>query len=298
MGRRRVGWRAGRGPLGAAVATLAAVVLLAGCGSGGTGEGAPVSPAADASSTVLDDTAALDGAGVARLVALVVGTVPHDPAAFTEGFELTPDNRALFEGTGKKGASELRETDPTTGAVRRTTALPTTVFGEGITITASRIWQMTWRDGDVYDRNPTTLAVNRTLRNDREGWGICFDGTNLITSDGSSDLVVRDPKSFAPLRVVPVRAAGQPVPQINELECTPQGVLANVWKTDKIIRIDPTGRVNAVVDASNGLLPKAQRKNSDAVLNGIAWVHGTDQFLLAGKTWPTTYRVRFVPAGT
>ena len=285
------------GPVGLAVSTVAAVLALAGCSGSGASEDPAVSPAAQPTGSVLDDTAALDTAGVARLRPQVVGQAPHDTRAFTEGLELTPDNLTLYEGTGKKGQSALRAIDPTTGAVRRAVPLAADKFGEGITITASRIWQMTWKDGDVYDRNPTSLAVNRTLRNDREGWGICFDGTNLITSDGSADLVVRDPKSFAPVRTVPVRAADKPVDQINELECTPQGIYANVWQTDHILRIDPaTGRVNAVVDAA-GLLPAAQRRGAD-VLNGIAWVHGSDQFLVTGKLWPTTFRVRFVPAGT
>jgi glutamine cyclotransferase len=34
------------------------------------------------------------------------------------------------------------------------------------------------------------------------------------------------------------------------------------------------------------------------VLNGIAAVPGTDEFLVTGKYWPTMYRVKFVPATT
>jgi glutamine cyclotransferase len=60
------------------------------------------------------------------------------------------------------------------------------------------------------------------------------------------------------------------------------------------VRIDPaTGRVTAVVDAS-GLLTAQQRATTD-VLNGIASVGG-GEYLLTGKFWPTTFRVRFVPS--
>jgi glutamine cyclotransferase len=68
-------------------------------------------------------------------------------------------------------------------------------------------------------------------------------------------------------------------------------VWANVWKTDRIVAVDPaTGRVTAVVDAS-GLLPKQQGMD---VLNGIAQL-APGEFLLTGKFWPTSFRVRFVP---
>lgn len=70
---------------------------------------------------------------------------------------------------------------------------------------------------------------------------------------------------------------------------------ANVWRSDQIVRIDPaSGQVTAVVDAS-GLLSPQQRAGTD-VLNGIAAVPGTDEFLLTGKLWPAVFRVRFVPA--
>jgi len=58
------------------------------------------------------------------------------------------------------------------------------------------------------------------------------------------------------------------------------------------VRIDPaSGRVTAVVDAA-GLLPPDQSSGAD-VLNGIAALPGTDEFLVTGKLWPTTFRVRF-----
>jgi glutamine cyclotransferase len=265
-----------------AVLAVAVIVLVAACG---TAAPAPPPP-------VLDDPAALAGAGVARLGVEVLGTTPHDRTAFTQGFEI--DGGTLWEGTGREGRSELRELDPATGAVRRSVPLPADVFGEGVTVLPDRVWQLTWRDGVVYDRDPAMLAVRRTLPADREGWGICDLGDRLVTSDGSDELVFRDPVSFAPTGSVRVAAAGTTVRELNELECTPEGVWANVWQTDHIVRIDPaSGRVTAVVDAA-GLLPPADRAGAD-VLNGIAAVPGTDEFLLTGKLWPTTFRVRFVP---
>ena len=78
--------------------------------------------------------------------------------------------------------------------------------------------------------------------------------------------------------------------QINELECVDGQVWANIWLTNEIVRIDPaTGVVNLAVDASG--LAGRQQLNKQQVLNGIAHVDG-DFFLLTGKDWPKTYRVR------
>jgi glutamine cyclotransferase len=221
---------------------------------------------------------------VTRMTVQVLGTMPHDPAAFTQGFEIA--GNSLWEGTGLEGQSQLRETDPTTGAVRRAVDLPADQFGEGITVTPTAIWQLTWKDGVVYRRDPATLAVTATFPLDREGWGICHTATDLVTSDGSSTLVFRDPVTFAPRRTVDTG-----VRQLNELECTPTTIWANVWQTDEIVGVDPSsGRVTAVVDAA-ALRPAQTRSDPDAVLNGIAAIPGTDEFLLTGKRWPVTYRV-------
>lgn len=231
--------------------------------------------------------------GVARLRVQVLATVPHDPTAFTEGFELSADGRTLWEGTGLTGASQLRATDPVTGAVRRAVDLPSSQFGEGVTVLPDRIWQLTWKDGVVYERDPATLAVRRTLPYDREGWGMCHTATDVVTSDGGADLVLRDPATFAARRTVPVTLGGVPVDRLNELDCGDgHTVWANVWQTDDLVGIDiASGRVTAVVDAS-GLRPRSTEDDPDAVLNGIAAIPGAPgEFLLTGKRWPTTFRV-------
>ena len=272
-------------------AVLLAVLLLAGLGacSWPAGPSTPSGAAGALASPPPD---------VARLRVEVLGTVPHDPAAFTEGFELSADGHTLWEGTGLAGASQLRATDPVTGAVRRAVDLPPSQFGEGVTVLPDRIWQLTWKDGVVYERDPATLAVRRTLPIDREGWGTCHTATQVVTSDGGADLVVRDPTTFATIRTVPVTLGGAPLDQLNELDCGDgRTVWANVWHTDDVVGVDlASGRVTAVVDAA-GLRPPETTGNPDAVLNGIAAIPGAPgEFLLAGKTWPTTYRVRFAPA--
>lgn len=231
------------------------------------------------------------GDGVARLRPQVLAELTHSTAAFTEGFEI--DDGILYEGTGIAGSSQLRELDPATGVLRRSADLPGGLFGEGVTVVGPRIWQLTYQDGVVLEWDRATLTVLRRLPITSEGWGLCHDGTRIVRSDGTARLRFHDPVTFAETGGVDVRLDGSPVPDLNELECVDGMVWANVWRTDRIVAIDPSdGHVTAVVDAA-GLLDPARRQGTD-VLNGIAAVGG-GEFLLTGKYWPVTFRVRFVP---
>lgn len=265
--------------LGAAlVAALVAALAPAGCAAVAPAPGAPPP-------------------GVAMLRPQVLAELPHDPTAFTQGLELggggPPHEGPLYEGTGLAGRSELRELDPATGAVRRAVALPDPLFGEGITVVDDRIWQLTWQDGVALEWDRNTFALLRQVPVDGEGWGLCRDGDRLVRSDGTDRLRFHDPRTFAELGSVRVSLDGAAVEELNELECVDGQVWANVWRTDRIVRIDPAdGRVTAVVDAT-GLLDAGRRTDTD-VLNGIA-AAGDGEFLLTGKLWPATFRVRFVP---
>ncbi|MBW0137840.1 glutaminyl-peptide cyclotransferase [Pseudonocardia abyssalis] len=221
----------------------------------------------------------------------VLAEIPHDPSAFTQGFEIA--DGVVYEGTGLVGGSQLRELDPATGDVRRAVPLPDGVFGEGITVVGDRIWQLTWRDGVAYEWDRASLTMLRSVPLTGEGWGLCHDGGRLVRSDGTALLRFHDPATFAETGSVTVTEGGVPVTRLNELECVDGQVYANIWRTDRIVRIDPSdGRVTAEVDAS-GLLDPARRADAD-VLNGIADAGG-GELLLTGKLWPSTFRVRLVP---
>ncbi|GAB2735021.1 glutaminyl-peptide cyclotransferase [Salinifilum aidingensis] len=229
---------------------------------------------------------------VPRLRAEVTATLPHDRSSFTQGLEL--HDGTLYESTGTYGGSALRALDPATGRVRSERRLPADLFGEGMTVVDDRIWQLTWQEEVALVRSADTLDELRRVPYDGEGWGLCSDGRRLISSDGSAQLDFHDPATYEPRGSVRVHLDGRAVTQINELECVGDQVWANLWHSDHLVRIDPgTGAVTAVVDAT-GLLTRAERARAD-VLNGIAKVPGTDEYLLTGKNWPHLFRVRFVP---
>jgi putative peptide zinc metalloprotease protein len=144
----------------------------------------------------------------------------------------------------------------------------------------------------VLEWDRATLTLRRELPLAGEGWGLCSDGARLVRSDGSDRLHFHDPGTFAETGSVAVTLRGTPVTRLNELECVGGQVWANVWQTDELVRIDPdTGAVTAVVNAA-GLLDPQRRTTPDAVLNGIAAL-GDDEYLLTGKLWPVSFRVRF-----
>ena len=224
----------------------------------------------------------------------VLSSRPHDRAAFTEGFEI--DGGQLYEGTGLEGRSSIRRSDLATGTVQASADLPENLFGEGITVAGGTLWQLTWKNGVALRRDPQTLTERGQVTYDGEGWGLCHQRDRLVMSNGSDTLTFRDPVTFAKTGSVTVRKQGAPLENLNELECVDDVVWANVWKTNRIVRIDPaTGQVTATVDAG-GLLDRTANPSAD-VLNGIAAIPGTDRFLLTGKLWPTTFEVRFVPPG-
>ena len=220
----------------------------------------------------------------------VVHSYPHDPDAFTQG--LFFHDGFLFEGTGLRGRSSIRKVDLETGRVVQAVELPPEVFGEGITQWGDRLIGITWQEGTAYVLDLKTFQLWRKFSYAGEGWGITHNERELIMSDGSPELRFLDPLTFKELRRVRVTADGQPVDQLNELEWVEGEVLANVWQTDRIARIDPrTGRVTGWIDL-RGLLPANQRTNADAVLNGIAYDAKKKRLFVTGKLWPTLFEIQ------
>lgn len=228
-----------------------------------------------------------------RLTVKVVSTRPHDTSAYTQG--LVWHEGRLYESAGLYGESSLRQVDPTTGQVLRRVDLPRRYFGEGLARVGDRLIQITWQEGAALVYRLSDLEKVGELRYPGEGWGLCYDGSRLVMSNGSDRLAFRNPETFTLLHEVRVRMGGAPVDRLNELECVDGAVYANVYQTEDIVRIDPaTGEVTAVIDAS-GLLGPADYQAGAEVLNGIAWMPETRRFLITGKRWPLMFEVELVP---
>jgi glutamine cyclotransferase len=225
----------------------------------------------------------------------VLESFPHDPQAFTQGLLL--HGGKLYESTGLYGRSSLREVELATGKVLRRVDLPAAVFGEGLALAADSLVQLTWKEGVALTYDIASLAKTGQFTYNGDGWGLCFDGTQFIQSDGSQRLIFRNPTTFAITRQLAVTLEGQPLTRLNELECVGDRVYANIWLTDRIVEISRlNGIVRAEIDAG-GVLTQADRAAlpHEAILNGIAYDPANDTFLITGKLWPKVFRVRFVP---
>jgi glutamine cyclotransferase len=233
-------------------------------------------------------------APAAQLRLKVVRTFPHDPRAFTQGLFFFEGK--FYESTGLYGRSSVRRVDPDSGVVERGVDLPADLFGEGVARVGGRLVQLTWQNKRALVWTLATLRKEREFSYQGEGWGLCFDGRHLIMSDGSDTLALRDPESFARVGEIVVRRAGQPLRNLNELECVEGIVYANVWQDSHIARIDArTGEVTGWIDAS-GLLAPEEARAAD-VLNGIAYLPATGHLVVTGKLWPRIFEVEIVPAG-
>jgi glutaminyl-peptide cyclotransferase len=227
---------------------------------------------------------------VERLRAQVIATYPHDRGAFTQGLVLHEKN--LYESTGLVGQSSLRQVDLATGRVTRKIDVAPPIFAEGLALVGDRLIQLSWQNGRalVYDRRTFTKQTELTYRG--EGWGLCYDGRELVMSDGSANLTFRRPSDFGVVRLTRITLDGKPVEHLNELECVDGFVYANVWQKEEIVKIDAaTGRVVSHIAVPN-LLSPLERTGVD-VLNGIAYDLADQTFLLTGKLWPKVFRVRF-----
>src|SRR5690606_13796712 len=226
----------------------------------------------------------------------VVAEYPHDDQAFTQGLLFHEDR--LYESTGLVGRSSLRQVDLATGAVIRQRDIPAPFFAAGLTLVGEELQQLTYTSGEMFRWDLSTFESTGSASYQGEGWGLCYDGKTVWMSDGSSNLVARDPATFAPLSTLAVTDNGAPVVRLNELECVDGSIYANIWLTDDIVKIEPaSGHVTARIDASPLRESLGIRPGTDAVLNGIAYQPDEQVFYLTGKLWPKLFAVRFVPTG-
>lgn len=213
-----------------------------------------------------------------------VDTLSHDSASFTQGLEF--HGGLMLESSGGYGRSWIALLDPAAGATLARTPLGPDTFAEGLTVHDGTVYLLTWREGMVLLLDADALRPLDTLRIEAEGWGICSDGSSLITSSGSHRLVRRCPEDMRPIDTISVSLGGMPQPGLNELEWTEAGILANQFGTDRLLLIAPEdGAVRAVIDLS--ALSERGMPGRD-VMNGVAQL-GDGRLVVTGKLWHRLY---------
>lgn len=223
----------------------------------------------------------------------VVRTYPHGTADFTEG--LFYRDGLLYESTGEPGRSRVIARRLESAAPLREGRIPASQFGEGVIDWGDQLISLTWRDGVGYRWDRKTLRRLGSFRFEGEGWGMTRNGGTIYQSDGTPNLILRNPATMAATGTLTVTADGLPVAALNELEWIDGEIWANVWLTDRIARIDPvSGRVRVWVDLA-GLRARVGATNPDDVLNGIAWDARGRRIFVTGKDWPSLFEIRLAP---
>jgi len=225
----------------------------------------------------------------------IVATFPHDPTAFTEGL-IYLDGR-LFESTGLEGQSVVREVRLEDGKVLREAEIESRYFGEGIVDWKGKLISLTWQHGIGFIWDRATFRKIGTFKYRGEGWALTRNDHEIVMSDGTPYLRFLDPETLKEKRRIQVTADGHPVSRLNELEWVKGEVLANIWLTDRIARIDPvTGKVKGWIDVS-ALSAQSGRRSRDDVANGIAYDRKKDRLFVTGKNWPVLYEIKLAETG-
>lgn len=241
----------------------------------------------------------------AALKPQVVDKIPHQTDAYTQGLLLYQGK--LFESIGLYGESALRSINPATGDLLAQADLPAEVFGEGLAEGVNgELVQLTWKEQRAYRwsaqslENLSTAIPSGSFSYTGEGWGLTRMGdAGFVMSNGSAEVVLRDPQTFSVTGRHDVNRVNGAADGLNELEWDGESVWASRYQTDEILRIDSDcWTVTAVVDLSElhgeAIDDAAVAGTKIDVANGIAYVPGTDKFLVTGKLWPSIYLVRFV----
>ena len=228
----------------------------------------------------------------------IINVYPHDTGSYTEGLEW--HNGALYESGGNYGTSKLAKVSLKDGKDLQRINLAKQYFGEGITVFNNKLYQLTYKENKCFVYDFATFNKLKEFDYDGEGWSLTNNGKVLIMDNGSDKLYFRDPETFKVLNIVSVSDNNGPLANLNELEYVDGFIYANIYTTQRIVKIDPSsGKVVAEADMSD-LITKyispyftPEEINYNAVLNGIAYDSTGKRFFITGKLWPKLFEVKF-----
>jgi glutamine cyclotransferase len=157
------------------------------------------------------------------------------------------------------------------------------------------IYFLTWRENIVFRYDSDTLEEVDRLTWGKDGWGLTHNHSHLIVSDGSDAIYVTDEKMGILEKIKVKDHLGNPKFRLNELEWVQEGkdqfVLANVYETSEIVKINL--RTGEIVSSSefDDLSKKEAKARHFEVLNGIAYNIKSNTYLITGKQWGSMYQM-------
>jgi len=223
----------------------------------------------------------------------LVRKLPHDRESFTQG--LLYNNGIIYESNGLIGKSTIQKIDYYTGNVIKSQKPPSNIFAEGITMINDLIYMLTYQNKVLIILDTNLNIVSQNINYDGEGWGLIYDGTNLIKSNGSDIIEYRNPINFAIMSEKNIiDDFGNPRYYINEMEVINGKIWANIWGTPFVVVINP--ETNKVEERYNFdfLFDMLKTKDGVDVMNGIAYVPENNTILLTGKHWDTMFEYKLI----
>lgn len=216
----------------------------------------------------------------------VVKKYPHPAELFTQGFFF--HNNKIYESAGQYKKSKLVTYKLDATDYLQEKKLDDRSFAEGAALLNGKIYQLTYRQRDIFIYDEKTFELIETLKLPsvlKEGWGITTNGKELIVSDGTQNIYFFDEK-FNLQRKIQIAGYTSIYTQLNELEFIQNKIYANVWQTNYVLIINP---VSGAVERYYDLTSLSETKSDDDVLNGIA-TYGNN-ILVTGKNWNTIYEL-------
>ncbi|SMC32662.1 glutaminyl-peptide cyclotransferase [Moheibacter sediminis] len=216
----------------------------------------------------------------------VVKEYPHPQELFTQGFFF--HNNKIFESAGQYKKSKLVTYNLGSTNYLQEKKLDDRSFAEGAALLNGKIYQLTYRERDIFVYDEKTFELIETLKLPsilKEVWGITTNGKELIVADGTQNIYFFDEK-FNLQRKIQIAGYASIYNQLNEMEFIQNKIYANVWQTNYVLIINP---VSGAVEQYYDLASLSQTKGSDDVLNGIA-AYGNN-ILVTGKNWNKIYEL-------
>lgn len=220
----------------------------------------------------------------------VIQEFKHDTESYTQGLEY--NNGFFYESDGLAGESSIRKVEPSTGKVLKLAPIDK-IFAEGITIIGDKILMLTYTENINLEYDLKTLKLLRQYSTPyyRQGWGLCNDGNKIYNSDGTNVIHFLNKNTYMEEGYIEVYDNNGPVNSLNELEFIDGKIYANIYESNRIVIINPAnGQVTGDIDLS-ALYPDPTR-DTDLVLNGIAWDADGKRLFVTGKKWDKLFQIK------
>ena len=241
----------------------------------------------------------------------VINIFPRkNPTVYTQG--LIYYNNSLFESGGLYQKSTLTHMEWPSQKIIKKINLEGKYFAEGIAFSLDNkiLYQLTYKEREILLYSFPDLELIKKIKMPdemREGWGLAsgFEKDEFFSTDGSDKIFVlkinKENNELKLVNTINVKLNMKPIYNLNELIFDGAYIYANVYFSDKILKIYPCdGQVIEVYDMKplidyeikNGNLTE-KRLNRGDVLNGITYISEKKSFILTGKLWDYYYEIIF-----